>query len=174
MHLAQKTIGAKAVGIDGDLGTVIDFYFEHDPLAVRYLLVDTSGRLNGTRLLISTQAVHRDWDVTGVHLSLTKADARDSQAFQVDQPVSGDSDDLWSVVESTGYHVRATNGDIGLVDDFLIRQDFRVPFLIVDTSDWLSGRSVVVSSNTLERVDRAHGLIYVNTSRDTIEHAPTV
>jgi hypothetical protein len=201
MHLARKAIGARVVGIDGDIGTAIDFYFEHDPLAVRHLLVRTGGRRSGKRLLIPTTAVHGNWDVTGVHVSLTKANTWDSPRFWADAPVSRESDatmlepppfpaatpqpgsgkgaphdalkNLWSVAQSTGCHVRATNGDIGHVADFLIRQDFRVPFLIVNTSNRFGGRSVVVSSDALERVD-GDRLIYVKRARDTLVHASAV
>jgi hypothetical protein len=218
MHLARKALGARAVGTDSEIGTVIDFYCEDGPWAVRYLLVGTGG-LSEKRLLIPTMAVQGDWDVHEVHISLTKGKAWDSPRFQADKPVSRESEatvldyyghpycgdvampmheppppfpaatpqpasgkgvpydaltDLWSVVQRAGYHVRATNGEIGLVDDFLIRQNFRIPFLIVDASNWLGGKSVVVPSDALKRVDREHGLIYVNTTRDRIKHAPTL
>jgi hypothetical protein len=41
LHLASKVRGATVQAVDGDIGTVDDFYFEPANWAVRYLVVDT-------------------------------------------------------------------------------------------------------------------------------------
>jgi hypothetical protein len=64
------------------------------------------------------------------------------------------------VKTTSGYHIRARNGEIGHVDDFLIGQDsWRIRYLLVDTSNWIGGRSVIVSSDAVERVDKADNQI---------------
>ena len=69
-------------------------------------------------------------------------------------------------------HLQARVGGHGLAD-FLIGEDsWRIRYLLVDTSNWIGGKSVIVSSETLERVDKDDGRLYVAADRDTIATAP--
>jgi len=80
---------------------------------------------------------------------------------------------LRSVKKSTGYHLHARNGEIGHVDDFLIGEDsWRIRYLLVDTSNWIGGRSVIVSPETVEGFDKEHSQLYVAADREAIKHAP--
>ena len=72
LHLAHKITGASVRGVDGDIGTLEDFYFEEDRWTVRYLLVDTGKWFSGKRVLISPMSVPDGWGRDGVRLTLTK------------------------------------------------------------------------------------------------------
>jgi hypothetical protein len=224
MHLAQKVAGATVRGVDGEIGTLEDFYFEEDRWTVRYLLVDTGKWFSGKRVLISPMSVRDGWGRTGVPLGLTKEQVWNSP--EIDEGVSlsracetnvlayygypdywgaasiwGDYDSpmalaagaaaesksappvstgidpearhLRSIKKSTGYHLHARNGEIGHVDDFLIgEQSWRIRYLLVDTSNWIGGRSVIVSSETVEGIDPGRGQLYVAADRDGIAKAP--
>src|SRR5262245_22706249 len=61
-----------------------------------------------------------------------------------------------------GYHLVAIDGEIGHVDDFLVdEQSWGVQYLVVDTSNWIGGKSVLVSPATLEAVDSVNREIRV-------------
>jgi hypothetical protein len=45
---------------------------------------------------------------------------------------------------------------------------------VVDTSNWVGGRSVLLSSTTIERVDPVKQLIHVSLSREQIKNGPSV
>jgi hypothetical protein len=173
LHLAQKIAGATVSGTDGEIGTLEDFYFEEAGWNVRYLLVDTGSWFDGKRVLLSPSAVQGDWGRTGVHVNLSREDVRNSPALD-DEAMPDVSDErLDSVKTTSGYHIRARNGEIGHVDDFLIGQDsWRIRYLLVDTSNWIGGRSVIVSSDAVERVDKEDNQIYVAADRDVIKNAP--
>ena len=80
---------------------------------------------------------------------------------------------LRSIKKSTGYHLQARDGEIGHVDDFLIGQEsWRIRYLLVDSSNWIGGRSVIVSPEAVERIDQDRGLLHVAADRDAILHAP--
>lgn len=82
--------------------------------------------------------------------------------------------DLRSTNKSTGYHLHATDGEIGHVDDFLIGQEsWRIRYLLVDTSNWIGGRSVLVSCDTLQGVDRDRSMLHVSVTRDAIRNGPS-
>jgi len=173
LHLAQKIAGVTVSGTDGEIGTLEDFYFEEAGWNVRYLLVDTGSWFDGKRVLLSPSAVQGDWGLTGVHVNLSRDDVRNSPALDDEAMPDVADERLDSVKTTSGYHIRARNGEIGHVDDFLIGQDsWRIRYLLVDTSNWIGGRSVIVSSDAVERVDKEDNQIYVAADRDAIKNAP--
>jgi uncharacterized protein YrrD len=173
LHLAHKVTGATVMGVDGEIGTLQDFLIASDPWRVRFLLVETGGTRNA-RVLIPAASVRQDWDRTTMSVDLTVDQARSGVGFERDRDAAP-SGSLRSVKESTGYHLQATNGEIGHVDDYLIRQEnMQIPYLLVDTSNWIGGRSVIVSSEALDRVDNDRGLLYVEATRDAIRDAPSL
>ena len=74
----------------------------------------------------------------------------------------------------TGYHLLATDGEAGHVDDFLVDEAWKVRYLVVDTSNFIGGRSVLVSSDAITSVDSPNKLIQVKMTRAQIEKAPSV
>ena len=175
LHLAQKIAGVTVSGTDGEIGTLEDFYFEEAGWNVRYLLVDTGSWFDGKRVLLSPSAVQGDWGLTGVHVNLSRDDVRNSPALDDEAMPDVADEQLDSVKKTSGYHIHARNGEIGHVDDFLIGQDsWRIRYLLVDTSNWIGGRSVIVSSDAVERVDKEDNQIYVAADRDAIENAPAL
>ena len=175
LHLAQKIAGVTVSGTDGEIGTLEDFYFEEAGWNVRYLLVDTGSWFDGKRVLLSPSTVQGDWGLTGVHVNLSRDDVRNSPALADEATPDIADERLDSVKTTSGYHIRARNGEIGHVDDFLIGQDsWRIRYLLVDTSNWIGGRSVIVSSEAVERVNKADSEIYVDADRDAIKNAPAL
>jgi hypothetical protein len=73
-----------------------------------------------------------------------------------------------------GFHVLATDGEIGHVDDFLVDESWNIRYLVVDTSNWIGGKSVLISTATLEKIDSPNKKIRVKLTRDAIEHSPSV
>jgi sporulation protein YlmC with PRC-barrel domain len=73
-----------------------------------------------------------------------------------------------------GYHIVATDGEIGHVDDLLLDDAGReVRYLVVDTSNWIGGRSVLISTTAMDHIDSPGAQIHVNLTRDAIKQAPS-
>jgi hypothetical protein len=84
-HLKDFVIHAT----DGELGSVDQLYFDDETWAIRYLIVDTGGWLNGRRVLISPFAITRtDWDNKRLYVSLTKQQVENSPNIDTHRPVS--------------------------------------------------------------------------------------
>ena len=80
---------------------------------------------------------------------------------------------LRSVNKVTGYHIEATDGVIGHVQDFIIDlETWEIRYLIVDTQNWWPGRKVLVAPRWLDRVSWNGSKVYVNLSRKAIKNAP--
>jgi uncharacterized protein YrrD len=86
--------------------------------------------------------------------------------------VNVEEQQLRSTNQSTGYHLHARDGEIGHVDDFVIGEEsWRIRYLLVDTSNWIGGRSVVVLTETVTRIDKDRGLLHVDATRDQIRNS---
>jgi hypothetical protein len=80
---------------------------------------------------------------------------------------------LRSAREVEGYHVAATDGEIGHVEDFLIDdRDWAIHLLGINTGNWLPGRTVVISPAWLRGIDWSGRRIQVDLSRQQIKHSP--
>ncbi len=74
-----------------------------------------------------------------------------------------------------GFHIHASDGVIGHVDDFLIDEaGWALRYLVVDTSNWIGGRTVLISAAAIERVDPVKREIYVTLSRQAVESGPSI
>ena len=73
-----------------------------------------------------------------------------------------------------GFHLHATDGEIGHVDDFLVDPSWKVAYLVVDTSNWVGGKSVLISPSAIQKVDAEAKEIRVRLTRQQIELSPSV
>lgn len=81
--------GLAVHALDGELGTVDEFYFDDESWAVRYLTIETGGWLGGRQVLISPFSVIRaDWQAKRIDVGLTKKQVEHSPEINTQQPVS--------------------------------------------------------------------------------------
>jgi hypothetical protein len=73
-----------------------------------------------------------------------------------------------------GFHIHATDGGIGHVDDFLVDETWAVRYLVVDISNWPGGKSVLISPDAVERVSSPEKKIFLNLTRDQVAAGPSV
>ena len=73
-----------------------------------------------------------------------------------------------------GFHLHATDGEIGHVDDFLIDPSWKVAYLVVDTSNWIGGKHVLIAPSAIQKVDAETKEINVSLTRAQIEKSPSV
>ena len=80
---------------------------------------------------------------------------------------------LRSTHEVSGYHIQATDGEIGHVEDFIIDDEtWAIRYLIIDTQNWWPGGKVLVSPQWIERVSWHESKVFVNLHRETIKQSP--
>lgn len=227
--LNEFTIGAK----DGDIGQVVDLYFDDESWTVRHLVVDTGRWLPGRQVLISPMAFRGvDWPNRRIEADLTKQQIENSPSIETDKPISRQQETAYygyygmpyywtgpyrwglsgapfygpagagvapvppasgtsaerevfarqrqegdphlrSCGAVTGYYIKATDGDIGHVEDFLVDEDdWAIRYVIVDTRNWLPGKHVLISPDWMERIDWADSTVHVNSTRERVENSP--
>jgi hypothetical protein len=87
---AKDLYGLKIRATDGEIGTIDEFYFDDETWAIRYLIVDSGGWLDGRRVLISPISVcgQPDWQSKRLDVSLTKRQVENSPDINTHQPMS--------------------------------------------------------------------------------------
>ena len=87
-------------------------------------------------------------------------------------PIERDSH-LRSVTEATGYHVHATDGLIGHIENFLIDDaTWDIRYLIVDTRTMWPGRHVLISPLAVVKTSGTDREFQLSISRDRIKSSP--
>ena len=77
---------------------------------------------------------------------------------------------LRSTAAVTGYHIHATDGQIGHVEDFLVDDaGWSIRYLVVDTRNWWPGEQILISPRTVREIDWAEKSIHLNISRQRVK-----
>jgi hypothetical protein len=80
---------------------------------------------------------------------------------------------LRSIEAVTAYHIHASDGEIGHVEDFLIEDaDWSIHYLVVDTKNWWPGKKVLISPRSAREIDWKDKLVNLNVDRQTVKDSP--
>lgn len=80
---------------------------------------------------------------------------------------------LRSLHNLVGYRIHATDGPIGHVEDFILRDDdWMIRYLVVDTRNWLSGKCVLISPEGVRDIGWEEREVWVDVPKQTVEDSP--
>jgi hypothetical protein len=79
---------------------------------------------------------------------------------------------LRSAREVTGYHIQAPDGEIGHVEDFILDDAWKIRYLVINTRNWLPGRTVLIAPLGVEAIHWEGSMVHVNVAREKIRSAP--
>ena len=89
LYKANALEGYTLASYDGDIGSVMEFYFDDRHWAIRYLIADTGDWLTDRAVLISPYAlVEVTTEDRNITVNLTKKQIEDSPSLHSDKPVS--------------------------------------------------------------------------------------
>jgi hypothetical protein len=115
------------------------------------------------------------WGVGAMPVAMPMGRFRDERPLHAAARAAQSDDDvhLRSVNELRGYHIHGTDGAIGHVDDFIVDDvTWRLPYLVIDTSNWWVGHKVLVAPQWASRIDWAARNVHVDMSRERIKSSP--
>lgn len=73
------------------------------------------------------------------------------------------------------YHIQATDGNIGRIKDFLFDgKEWVVRYAVVDTSEWLAGRKVLLIPGILGSPSTEGNLVPVELTREQVHNSPPI
>lgn len=112
---------------------------------------------------------YNDYGSSGVMRSQAENAYRRAAAAQHEN----DDPHLRSCKEVVGYHVHATDGDIGHVAGMLVDDEtWAIRYLIVNTSNWWLGHQVLIAPQWIDDVSWSDSKVSVKMTRQAIKDAP--
>lgn len=112
----------------------------------------TSGMMTPTTMPLE-QAIHNELNAEG------KEDDQDPH--------------LRSTHKIAGYNIKATDGDIGDVEDFIINDGtWAIDFMEVDTGNWFPGKKVLISPKWIRQINWGTSSVIVNASEEQVKNSP--
>ena len=80
---------------------------------------------------------------------------------------------LRSTEEVIGYHIAATDGAIGHVEDFVVDDEtWTIHSMVVDTQNWLPGKKVLLSPASIDAVSWPERLVHVDITQERVKNSP--
>jgi sporulation protein YlmC with PRC-barrel domain len=81
---------------------------------------------------------------------------------------------LRSTREVIGYHIHATDGEMGHVDDFVVDDEsWSIRYMVVDTSNWWLGKKILIAPEWVTAVRWLDRMAVVALSREIIKQSPS-
>lgn len=81
---------------------------------------------------------------------------------------------LRSCKSVVGYHIEASDGEIGHVQGLLVDEEsWAIRYLVVNTSNWWLGHDVLVAPQWIKRVSWTEQTVAVDLTRDALKQAPS-
>lgn len=99
------------------------------------------------------------------------------QAIQNEANTAGrqtdDNPHLRSTDNVTGYNIKATDGEIGDMEDFIIDDNtWKIHFMLVDTGNWFPGKKVLISPKWIKEIKWDTSTVLVSASVEHVKNSP--
>jgi hypothetical protein len=80
---------------------------------------------------------------------------------------------LRSCMAVMGYHIQATDGDIGHVEGLLVdEKTWAIRYFVVNTSNWWLGHQVLIAPQWIQEVSWSDSTVSVNLTQQAVQDAP--
>ncbi len=80
---------------------------------------------------------------------------------------------LRSAEAVTGFHIHASDHNIGHVDDFVIEDEsWTIRYLVVDTHNWIPGRKVLITPIWIDSIHWSDRQVYIDLTSEQIKDSP--
>ncbi len=97
LNKAKAVKGYKLESLDGEIGTVQEFYFDDRHWTIRYLVANTGDWLVGKQVLISPYAlIAVNNEKQDIEINLTNKQIEESPSLESDKPVSRQFEDAYN------------------------------------------------------------------------------
>lgn len=106
--------------------------------------------------------------------AIASRESRQREEHIADARRSHDDLHLRSIEAVTGYHIHASDGEIGHVEDFLLEDaDWSIHYLVVDTKNWWPAKKVLISPRSAREIVWTDKLVNLDVDRQRVKDSPT-
>jgi hypothetical protein len=171
--------GYHLAAMDGEIGHVEDFLFDDETWVVEYMVVDILR--DRRKVLIFPFALgSSDWESHRLAVALTCEQVRTSLPLRAELPVSLErrmgvkprGSHLRSLREVIGYTVQATDGDAGMMEDFIAEDTLWGVHHVVVGLDRAAGRLILLPSEAIRSISWKGQTARVSLTLEEIDHSP--
>lgn len=116
-----------------------------------------------------------DWPLfwAGGLMALANSPALETIADAQNEASEDGDPHLRSANEVKRYGVRATDGDLGSVYDFVVdMKNWNIRYVVVDTGSWLPGKKVLVSPHWINEVIWEDAVVCTSLGKQGVENSP--
>jgi len=114
------------------------------------------------------------WGMSGFPILELPAKPLPSEPATASGPHLKHADDhLRSAQAVNGYHIKASDGTIGHVCDFMMDdQSWAIRQLVIKTGHRFSGKEVQIPTSNVDRISYEESTVYVNLTAEAVEQSP--
>lgn len=116
-----------------------------------------------------------DWPIHWAGGLMPLADVAIIKRLEEENEMQQENDDphLRSAHEIVGYRVRATDGDLGTVHDFVVgSQNWNIRYMIADLGNWLPGKKVLISPHWIRGLSWEDAVLHTSLGKEGVENSP--
>ena len=193
----QQLIGLTVAAIDGEVGRLTDLCFDEERWEIKYFIVDTSSSERQMTVTLGVDQLAQELLTTGsagvpfpfdspwmdvpstgdvVPESPLRYEAGPGYATAAldNWGVSADvSAGLRRVEEVRGYRVLASDGDVGVLEGFLISESsWAIEYVVVETPSAFGSRRVVLVPSWIQGIDNEECTVRLGVPRDVLLAGP--
>jgi uncharacterized protein YrrD len=104
-------------------------------------------------------------------IAIHHLDEKEKDASDTDQATGNPH--LRSTNAVTGYNIKATDGEIGDVEDFIIgNKDWVIHYMEVDTGNWFPGKKVLIAPKWVKEINWETSSVVVHASVEQVKNSP--
>jgi uncharacterized protein YrrD len=173
MYRSIRSLTGYVLGAtDGNIGKVEQFYFDDQTWKICDMLVETGNWFNGNEVIISLDSLIKTrWEPGILPVALTKNQVSTSPDLDTVKPVSRLEEDensgkelhLSGIDEICNYGIRATDGDIGSVKDFIMNDEtWQLEYMVIEIRHWFRVKKILIATSHITKVDWEHSIVFVD------------
>lgn len=152
---------------------------EFDPRAARFSVDLSKEELRASPDVMRDAPVSKQrWEDLHRHFGWSMWWAMPGQALPVptskpDRAEAKRNPHLRSTSALTGCYLRARDGDLGHIEDFCVdTETWTIPWIVIDTRNWLPGRHVQVLPRHVQAIDWEERVVHVDLTKDELLAQP--
>ena len=163
---------------DGELGRVHDFLFDDESWVVHYLVAETASPTGKRKALVLPFVVGQpDWQMRRLPVLLTSEQIRTGPPLESDLPISRQrksglkrpGSHLRSFREILGYSIYTTDGEAGIIEDFIVEATLWGVHHVVVTLNQHPRRSILLPPESIRSISWPGKAAWVNMSLHELE-----
>ncbi|MEW5974251.1 MAG: PRC-barrel domain-containing protein [Acidobacteriota bacterium] len=170
-------IGRVVQALDGQLGSVSNFFFHDQRWVIRYVVAETGNWLPGRQVYIAHRKLGMPQGGSPVFPVLSGRKAIEKNAVSLgpgELAALSHRNHLRSSQQVVGLTVLGIGGPLGTVSD-LIADDrsWRIRYLVADTGDQRTGKSVLLATDWIRAIDWSKRTVDVDLTPEAVAASPT-